>query len=409
MKKEKVLEIVRGKATADLLPEEVKMFTAIGEALELEEVERNAAIQKLASKVGVFEEGESAADILRKVSQKVESMEQNVNRGFSENTKYNLKKMLEDRRDEIVAARKGGNGWAIEFKAKRGAAALMTTASVLSGAQAINNTNVFDDMEVAVIAYPANFIIDAIGGRQVSKVPQTWSWKEQTTESTNTVAAVSEGAEKTLADKLFVWKYATRKKYAGRIEFTEELTYDMEQLFIMIIEMFEQQVVRAWNAGVQTDLLAWAPSYTSSALDGYFASPGISQVIQAGKLWVSDNNFEADMVMLNPADAAKAMIMQNSNGDISYVPEAVAFHGLRPFISNNVPAGTIVVGTSNIVKEQHSAFILRRGVTGTQFYENEETIVGEVFSNLKLPTITKNAWCKLDTATVLAALTEEEA
>ena len=96
-------------------------------------------------------------------------------------------------------------------------------------------------------------------------------------------------------------------------------------------------------------------------------------------------------------------------GILPIFPEAVAFGGLTPFVSNNVTAGTIVVGTSNIIKEQHSNFIVRRGVYGDQFIENEETIVGEVFSNLKLPTISKNSWVKLDIATVKGALTEANA
>ena len=409
MKTDKFMEVVRSKAKADLTPEEIAMFTAIGSAVEMEEVERNNAIQALAKTVGGFDEGESAASVLRKVNQRIESLENQAKRGFTENEKYNLLGMLREKQDEIKAARKGGNGWAIEFKAKRAASAMMTTATVLSGASALNNTNVFDDLDITVIQYPANFIIDAIGGRQVSKVPQTWQWKEQVTAGTGAGAVVAEGAEKTLQDKKFEWKYATRKKYAGRIEFTEELTYDMEQLFLLIVDMFEQDVLRAWNAGVQADIISWCDSYTSSGLDGYFVSPGVSQVIQAGKLAVGANNYSANMVMINPIDAAKALIAQNANGDISYVPEAVAFHGLTPFVSNNITAGTIYVGTSNIIKEQHSAFILRRGVTGTQFYENEETIVGEVFSALKLPTESKKGWVKLDVETVLAALLKVEA
>ena len=57
---------------------------------------------------------------------------------------------------------------------------------------------------------------------------------------------------------------------------------DMEQLLLQIVDMFEQQVIRAWNQPVQTDILAWAPAYTATGLDGFFKAPGIAQVIQAG-------------------------------------------------------------------------------------------------------------------------------
>ena len=60
---------------------------------------------------------------------------------------------------------------------------------------------------------------------------------------------------------------------------------DMEQLLLQIVDMFEQQVIRAWNAGVQTDILCReTPAYTATGLDGFFKAPGIAQVIQAGKL-----------------------------------------------------------------------------------------------------------------------------
>jgi hypothetical protein len=282
----------------------------------------------------------------------------------------------------------------------------MTTATALTGAVAINNPSVMDDMEVTVIKYPANFIIDAIGGRQVAKVPAVLRWKEQAAESDGVPGVTNEGAVKVLTDKAFVWKIANRKKYAGRIEFTEELALDFDQLFLQIIDMFGDQVIREWNKGVQADVVAWAPAYTATGLDGYFVAPGVAEVIKAGKLHVSNANYDADMVMINPVDAARAMIRQTTSGEITYLPEAIAFDGLAPFISTHVPAGTILVGTSNIVKEQHSNFIARRGVYGDQFIENEETIIGEVFSLLKLPTESKKGWVKMTVATVLTALTK---
>lgn len=409
MKKDDFLKIVRSKMTKDPTEQELTFLGSMGEAIEqafqADSATRKKEIDTLTEMLGTFDEGKSVSAVIRSLAQKVDDMEAKTKRGLTNDDKFKLRAMLDEKKDEILKAKRSNLHWELEFKAKRAASALMTTGTVLTGAQAINNVNVFDDMELTVIKYPANFIIDAIGGRQVSNVPQTWKWKEQADESDGVPAATSEGAVKSLTDKAFVWKYSTRKKYAGRIEFTEELTMDFDQLFMEIVTMFEDQVIRVWNEGVQTDIIAWVPAYTSTGLDGFFANPGVAQVISAGKLHVSDNNYMADMIMLNPVDAAKAMIHQNADGDITYIPEAIAFGGLRPFVTNKLTAGTIIVGTSNVVKEQHSAFILRRGVYGDQFIENEETIVGEVFSNLKLPTRSKNSWVKLDVDTVLGALT----
>ena len=410
MAKDEFVEKVKRSMKKDPTDQDMNFISAFGEAIDeimkKDEVERKKDLTDLENRLGAFDEGKSAAAVIRSIAERVQQIEDKAKRGLSARDKEVLRKKLEEKKDEIIRARNSNEGWAIEFKASRAASALMTTATALTGAVAINNPSVMDDMEVTVIRYPRNFIIDAIGGRQVDKVPAVLRWKEQAAESDGVPGVTNEGAVKVLTDKSFAWKIANRKKYAGRIEFTEELAQDFDQLFLQIVDMFGDQVIREWNKGVQADIVAWAPAYTATGLDGYFVAPGVAEVIKAGKLHVSNANYDADMVMINPVDAAKAMIHQTTSGEITYLPEAIAFDGLTPFISTHVPAGTILVGTSNIVKEQHSSFIARRGVYGDQFIENEETIIGEVFSLLKLPTESKKGWVKLTVATVLTALTK---
>lgn len=408
MTKEQFLEIVRRSMKKDPTTEELAFLGTIGEAIEsafkADSVTRKKELDEAVKQLGTFEEGKTASDIIRTLAKNVDDLEKKIKREFTAEDKFKLRAMLEEKKSEILAARKTNTPWEIEFRAKRAASALMTTTTVLTGATAINNPNMLDDLEVLVIQYPKNFIVDAIGGRQVSKVPQTLRWKEQTVESTDAVGLTAEGETKPLTDKIFLWKTATRNKYAGRIEFSEELAMDMDQLLLQIIDMFEQQVIRSWNTAIQAAIVAWVGEYTTTELDGTFLSPGIAQVIQAGKLWVENNKYEPDIVMLSPGNAALARIAQNADGDIQYLPDAVAFQGLTPFISTVIPSTIVIVGSSNIVKEQHSSFILRRGMYGNQFIENEETIVGEVYSLLKLPTVAVGSWVKCTTATVKDAL-----
>ena len=411
MKKDEFLKVCRKNAKKELTQEEESFFSTIGEGIEnamaLETTARNKQIEEnLAKLVGSFDEGETVSGVVRSMAQKIDVLEEKTKRNFTNEDKFKLKSLLLDKKDEIIRAKESGQNWKIEFKAKRAASALMTTSTVLSGATAINTMNYMDDMEVLVIQYPKNFIIDAVGGRQVANVPAVLRWKEQNTESTDATGLTLEGAVKPLTDKSFVWKTANRAKYAGRIEFTEELTMDFDQLLLQIIDMFEQQVIRSWNAAVQVLIVAYCSAYTSTELDGTFVLPQTSQVIQAGKLWIENSLYEPDIVMIRPGDAALALIQQNNDGDIKYLPEAVAFHGLTPFVSTNVPEGKIIIGSSRTISEQHSNFIIRRGTYGDQFIENEETIVGEVFSLLKLPTISKASWLVLDIATVKASLSK---
>ena len=409
MKKDQFLDVVKRSMKKDPTPEELSFLGTIGDAIEqafqADSVTRTKELTEAVKQLGTFEEGKTVADIIRTMATDLDNLEKKIKRDFTAEDKFKLRSMLDAKKDDILRARKSNETWEIEFRAKRGASALMTAANVLTGAGAIDNVNVMDDLEVLVIQYPKNFIIDAIGGRQVAKVPQTLRWKEQTTESTDAVGLTSEGATKVLTDKLFVWKSATRLKYAGRIEFTEELALDFDQLLLQIIDMFEQQVIRSWNAAIQVLIVAYATDYTTSELDGTFQTPSVAQVIQAGKLWIENNLYEPDLVMLRPGDAALARIAQDKNGNIQYLPDAIAFQGLTPFISTNIASGKIIIGSSNTISEQHSAFILRRGQYGNQLIENEETIIGEVYSLLKLPTVSVNSWVELDIATVKEALT----
>ena len=409
--KDEFLSIIRSAMKGEPSPSDLNFLESIAGALEnafqKDSVQRKREIDDLANLIGSFDEGQSASSVIRKAAQRIDELEAQVKRGLTADDKLKLRSKLEAKKDEILRARNSNDIWAIEFTGiKRAASAMMTTASILTGGGAINTVSVVDDLDITVIRYPNNFIIDAIGGRQVDKVPDIMRWKEQNTESDGVPALTAEGATKPLTDSSFVWKTASRKKYAGRIEFTEELAMDFDQLLLKVIEMFEDKVIRAWNNGVQNDILAWTPNYTTSGLEGFFVAPGVAQVIQAGRLAIENVDYDPDIIFINPVDAAKAKIHQNANGDLSYLTDEVAFAGLQPFITTKVAAGTIVIGTSSVVKEQHSNFIVRRGVHGSQFIENEETIVGEVFSLLKLPTESKKGWVKMTVATVMTALTK---
>lgn len=415
MKKEEFLKIVRSNVKVDLSEQETAMFGTIGEAIEkaftMESVERGKQIEAITNQLGGLEDGKTVASIIRALAEKVDSVESQAKRNLSANEKYLLKRALEGKKDEMlrVMRRESTTPWGLEFKAKRTASAMMTTGTVLIGAAAINTDNVFDDLEVTVIRYPANFIGDAIASRQVTRVPESIKWKEQVTAGVGVPAVVAEGDTKPLVDYKFEWKYAYRKKYAGRIEMTEETEIDFEQLMMDIIDMFEMEVLRKYNAGLLADILAWAPSYTSTALDGTLVNPGMINIVNAGKLAVAVNNYNADTLIINPADYAQTQNMQNINGDPIFVPDSALFPGLRVFVTNNIVAGTILVGEGAIIKEQHGAYILRSGTYGNQFIENEKTIVGELFSVIKLPTESKKGWVKLDVTTVKQALLLVEA
>jgi len=408
MKKEDFMQIVRSKAKETLTEQDLNFFSGIGEAVETafnaESVERNNQIKAITEKLGTVDEGETFSEIIRNLSKAITDLENKTKRSFTSDERFKLKSLLEAKKDDIQRARKGGNPWEIEFRAKRAASALMTTATVLTGAQAVNNVNVFEDMDITVIEYPKNFILDGINSRHVAKVPQTVARKEQSAESDGRVGATNEGAAKPLTDKAFTWKYDTRKKYAGRIEMTEEVEIDFDQLVLKIISMFEDDVLRAYQNGVLAEIVSWADTYVSTGLDGTIANPTVHTVIGAGQLHIRNFNYEPDVIFISPTDVAKMVYTQDNNGNQMFIPEAFQFAGLAPFVTNQMTAGKILIGTKRTVKEQHGNLIIRKGVHGDQFIENESTIVGEIFSVLSLPTQSQTSWLYMDVATVQGLL-----
>jgi len=181
MKKEDFMQIVRSKAKETLTEQETNFFTGIGEAVETafnaESVERNKQIKAITEKLGTVDEGETFSEIIRNLSKAITDLENKTKRSFTSDERFKLKSLLEAKKDDIQRARKGGNPWEIEFRAKRAASALMTTGTVLTGGQAVNNVNVFEDMDITVIEYPKNFILDGINSRQVAKVrPRSATW-----------------------------------------------------------------------------------------------------------------------------------------------------------------------------------------------------------------------------------------
>jgi hypothetical protein len=409
MKKEAFMQICRSKAKEPLTTEQENFFGAIAQGIEdafaQDSVERGKAIDGLAAKLGSVEEGESLATIVRALASKFDEVEKTSRKSFNAEEAYKLKRALEGKKTEIVRALQDRTqNFELEFKAKRAASAMMQTTTVLTGAAAINTDNVFDDMEVTVIRYPANFIGDAINSRQVSKVPFSIRWKEEVTAGTGAVTSVSEGTTKPLIDKKFEFKHAYRTKYAGRIEYTEETEIDFEQLTLQIIDMFEQDVLRAYNAGLLAAILAWAPAYAGTSLDGTIVKPTVMNAVSAGKLQLAKNDYMADTLVINPSDYAKTQNMQNVNGDPIFVPDNVLFPGLKLFVTNSIDAGTALLFEGGIIKEQHGSYIIRSGQYGNQLIENEKTIIGEIFSVIKLPTESKKGAVKLVISDVEAAL-----
>ena len=322
--------------------------------------------------------------------------------------KYQLRKMVEENHADIIDAIK--NRKEFDFTFKVAAMHMTNNGTVSNGALTLPlSDNYLMDEEIAVIRYPENFILNVISNRQATKVPEQ-SFKKGQVTTEGAVAVTAEGAVKPLMQYKFVRTATSRKKYAARIEWTEEFEMDFEALLAAIVRLFEADVIRAWQNGLITQITTDATAYASSVLDGTFPEPDNGLSVVAAQSVLQQLNYNADTVLMNPADLVSTLYIQNANGDLKTSPyintTAGTIAGMRLFSSNTIPQGTAYVGDATVYNEIHSDYIFRTGQYGDQLIENEYTAIGEVFSIIEIAEQDLVAWVELNLNAVKTLLTK---
>lgn len=344
---------------------------------------------------------------LKNIAEQLDNLQTKQHSKISDEQRYQLRKMVKENHEEIKAAIKEKKEFEFTFKV----AEMHTTQNTVSnGTVTLPLTdNVSMDDEIAVIRYPENFILNVISNRQASKVPAQ-SFKKGQAATEGAVAVTAEGAVKPLLQYKFVRTATARKKYAGRIEWTEEFEMDFEALLAAIVRLFEADVIRAWQNGIITQITTDATAYVSSVLDGTFPEPDNGLAVVAAQSVLQQLNYTADTVLMNPADLVATLYIQNANGDLKSSPyintTAGTIAGMRLFSSNTIDQGTAYVGDSTVYNEIHSDYIFRTGQYGDQLIENEFTAIGEVFSIVEIAEQDLVAWVEVDLDAVKTLLTK---
>lgn len=406
-KKELFIDAIRKASKEQLTEQEVRTFEAIYDGFEKSQ-EGDKEARKAEFVSVITEKLSTTEETVRSLVNKLDEIESRSSIKLGVNEKTLLRKKVTELLGDgkVRKAYNENKTIHIEFDSKR-AAALMTVGNTLTTDPIPANQNVEVDSEISMFRYPANFIMDMIRSMQVSKVPNSILKKEQSGLEGD-AALTAEGAVKPLISFSFTQKVYTRKKYAGHIEVTEEMTIDNDLLYTEIISLFEDVVIRKWQDGVLADILAsYSVPYVSTGMDGQMVNPDQTTAILAAKLQIMDNNFEPDQIWINPADAMIMKAQKNSTGDYVVNPFFMNdnnFAGLVLRTSNKIDAGKFLVGTSSTIKEKHSSFIMRAGLINEQLIENESTVVGEVFSIVYQSVVDKPSWVYGEYAPIIEAL-----
>lgn len=295
-----------------------------------------------------------------------------------------LRAMLDKNFDQIREAFHGGK--AVELKFGLRDAAMMTTANFAytlgtgDGAATLAPGTVISD-EIHELKYPENFIIDAIGGRQVRFVSNLVDRGIDTEEGAATV--VPEGGLKPLISFTTKTNTYTKRKIAGHIEYTDELREaEGERLYNLILDLLERKVLRDYQKLTMDWLEANASTYLgNNPLSDSMVVPTNNAAFEAAALQLQALGYSPDVLYLNPADEAADKYMQNAGG--SFInndrPDLLP---LRVYRSYAVPRGKFFLLDSAYIREEHTDVVLKFGRINDQLIKNEETCVAELYQLL---------------------------
>lgn len=408
------------KNGAKLNEDQVKFVTAmelsLREAFKANDGKIAEAIRAKIEEL-TLKDSDDIKDQLRNLATTIEKIEKTGNIGLSDDQKRHLKTAVKENKEKIISAirekRSLGSDDLGFLQLRVPAPHLNSNGTVTVGSGVVIPTieNYEDDTaNIAEIRFPEYFILGVIRNRQVQKVTAT-RFKTEQTATEGDAAIVLEAGTKPLIQYKFVKNALSRKKYAGRIEWSEEFEMDNDSLFNAIVRMFEDTVIRKWNNGLVADIIANAVPYTSSPQDGTVAFPNASDVALVLQGLIGANNYEATTVVVNPVTLVNLALLKNVDGDYISNPLFVngRLNGMRVIANNTMAVGQILVFDDRIYREDHSRFIIRIGTYNDQFITNEYTMIGEVFSLLDVAKIDLVASRYGSIETIIAALEAEPA
>ena len=327
--------------------------------------------------------------------------------GLSETAKGQILKTVKENHEAIVKSFKEKGNFEIQLKAAAAHRVDNSTVGTLgSGHPNSQNYGVFN--EVAEIRTPEDFILNVIPNVQVNSVNSEKIRIEQAPKE-GAFAVTTEGATKPLLQYKFVKTLTSRKKIAGRIEWSEEFEKDYNALFREIVRIFNRDFIKDWQSKIFAEIVANATPYVSSVLDGTFIAPDNGLAVVAGQSQVQSLNFTPNVVLMNPADVVATLFQQDANGNLKQHPyiniATGTINGMRLVSSNYITQGTAYVGQSDVYSEEHEAPMFRLGQYNDQFIKNMYTAILESFFILSIAELDLNSWVELDLDTVKTALT----
>ncbi len=233
---------------------------------------------------------------------------------------------------------------------------------------------------------PTEYLWELVSRRTVAAITEYKSWLEEGSEE-GAFAIIEEGAVKPLVSKKLVRNFTKYRKIAGKRVYTEEFAKFRREAFNIIEDLFNDKLMRDYNAVLVTSLLAKAATYVGTTLDDQYAVPTDYHAVGAVAAQMETLEFQPDLLIIHPQDKWRIGLSQNSTGDFFvnvpvYNPSGmVTMMGFRVFTSTKMTVGWAILGESGLYKVEDEPIQIRMGY-GIDVVKDVDGFVTDVSSDI---------------------------
>ena len=346
--------------------------------------------------------------ILKAQGNEINALKQKLERGEGAQVK-SIKELLEEKKEQLKAIKANRSG-AITIQMKDAGITSFANSTVSGGAPVANPYFPLpvDSGRFVDIRKPHLFILNYIDQGETNSAAILWT--EETT-STFGAAIVTEGALKPLADQKAIRRVSNYKKAAARITITEELEKDEPRLITQFKRLFNDKVDRKYNYQVLADIIAIAPGYVSTTLNGVVQNPDDFGAIAAGISQCQSLEFMPDSLFINPSDLWRMCLVKDSVGQYVIPPfvtitnNGIQYGNLKLEVTTQVAPGNFLLGEAKTYKiDVYEDYTLRIGFVNDDFAKNQYSAVGEIKFHSYIATNEIGAWFYAAFDTVKAAI-----
>jgi hypothetical protein len=355
----------------------------------------------------------SLKSIIKAQGAKIKALEETPSKGAETKTLQEvLGAHVEDFKNQ-VKNRQGTMSWEIkEFmeNGKKNAAviAVGTGGSVTNSVSAATGLRLGDG-PIFEIKRGTPFILDFVNLGETSQPYLIW-WDEQAKQGD--FAITSEGTTKPMVQYEFIRKSADYRKEAGFMTLTEEFMNDLPQLVTTIKRLANIDLMNNINAAILTDMIATLPSYTYTALSGKIYHADDYAAIGAAIAQIQSLFFQPNVLVLNPADAWKMKLTKDDVGRYQMPPFSngldVPFEFGTVIVDPRIAVGKFLIGDGSTYNvDMKGGVVIRIGYNGTDFVQNQQTVVVEQYFFNYIATNRLGAWVYGTFATIKGIINDE--